>query len=146
MKNKSWKITLQGNWHQGSRAWRKLQGFCPYLCWGNPWNKHFWDQYWASGAPKWGYCWFTYKHAWGLFHCQTRSTQSFRSSSSHIFTIPESTNFFHEIFFVLFFYSVEVFYWDQKFQKNLFIITEKYSLQPSKKIEKWDFVKKKSYN
>ena len=36
-----------------------------------------------------------------------------RSSSSHVFTIPESyesTNFFHEILFVLFFYKAEVFY------------------------------------
>ena len=33
-----------------------------------------------------------------------------RSSSSHFFTIPESTNFFQEIFFVLFFYNVEAFY------------------------------------
>ena len=37
-----------------------------------------------------------------------------RSSSSDVFTIPESTNFFHEIFFVLFFYKTEVFYCDQK--------------------------------
>ena len=42
-----------------------------------------------------------------------------RSSSSHIFTIPESTIFcFHQIFFALFFYKVEVFYWDQKCQYN----------------------------
>ena len=27
-------------------------------------------------------------------------------SSSHVFTIPESTKFFHEILFVLFFYKV----------------------------------------
>ena len=47
-----------------------------------------------------------------------------RSSSSHVFTIPESTNFFHEIFFVFFFYQVEVFYRDQKCRCNL-IITEK---------------------
>ena len=31
------------------------------------------------------------------------------SSSSHVFTIPESTKNFHEIFFVVFFYKVEVF-------------------------------------
>ena len=31
----------------------------------------------------------------------------FRSSSSHFFTIPEFTNFFHEIFFSFFFFKVE---------------------------------------
>ena len=36
-----------------------------------------------------------------------------RSSSSHVFTIPEST-FFHEIFFDLFLFKVVGFYWDQK--------------------------------
>ena len=36
-----------------------------------------------------------------------------RSSSSHVFTNPEST-YFHKIFFVLFFYKVEVFYCDTK--------------------------------
>ena len=33
-----------------------------------------------------------------------------RSSSSHVFTITESTNFFYEIFFALFTYMAEVFY------------------------------------
>ena len=37
---------------------------------------------------------------------------SLRSSSSHVFTIPESTNFFTK--FSLFFYKVEVFYCDKK--------------------------------
>ena len=32
-----------------------------------------------------------------------------RSSSSHVFTIPESTIFFQEICFVLFFYKMKVF-------------------------------------
>ena len=41
--------------------------------------------------------------------------QNLRSSSSHVFTIPETTDFFHEIFFVqIFNKEVEVFYWDQK--------------------------------
>ena len=35
------------------------------------------------------------------------------SSSSHVFTIPEIMKKFHNIFFILFFYKVEVFYWDQ---------------------------------
>ena len=43
-----------------------------------------------------------------------------RSSSSHVFTNPEST-YFHKIFFVLFFYKVEVFYWDQKCRYNSFL-------------------------
>ena len=38
------------------------------------------------------------------------SDTGYRSSSSHVFTIPESTIFFHAIFLVLFFYKVEVFY------------------------------------
>ena len=41
-----------------------------------------------------------------------------RSSSSHVFTIPESTIFFHEFFFALFFYKVEVFYRDQKLRSE----------------------------
>ena len=49
------------------------------------------------------------------------SDMQHRSSSSHIFTIPESTNlriFFHKNFFVLFLFKVEVFYRDQKCQYN----------------------------
>ena len=37
-----------------------------------------------------------------------------RSSSSHVFTIPESTNLFYKIFFALFSCKVELFYCDQK--------------------------------
>ena len=37
----------------------------------------------------------------------------FRSSSSHVFTIPKYTNL-RIFFFVLFFYEVEVIFWDQK--------------------------------
>ena len=36
------------------------------------------------------------------------SDTGYRSSSSHIFTIPESTVFFHEFVFVLFFYKDRV--------------------------------------
>ena len=35
------------------------------------------------------------------------------SGSSHVFTISEPTIFFHEIFFALFSYMIEVFYWDK---------------------------------
>ena len=37
---------------------------------------------------------------------------------SHDSWIYESTNFVDEIFFVLFFYKVEVFYWDQLFNRK----------------------------
>ena len=50
------------------------------------------------------------------------------SSSSHVFTISESTNLFHEISFVLFLYNIEVFFWDQKYRYNW-----KNTLQPFKK-------------
>ena len=36
---------------------------------------------------------------------KTKMKSYFWSSSSHVFTIPESTIFFHEILFVLFFYT-----------------------------------------
>ena len=45
-----------------------------------------------------------------LYWIDARADSIHRLSSSHVFTIPESTNFFHEIFFVLFFYKVEVFH------------------------------------
>ena len=44
-----------------------------------------------------------------LYWIDARADSIHRSSSSHVFTIPESTNFFHEIFSV-FFYMVEVFH------------------------------------
>ena len=45
-----------------------------------------------------------------LYWIDARADSIHRLSSSHVFTIPASTNFFHEIFFVLFFYKVEVFH------------------------------------
>ena len=44
-------------------------------------------------------------------HSSTTSSSTARSSSSHVFTIPESTNIFHEFFYSLIFYKVEGFYW-----------------------------------
>ena len=41
-----------------------------------------------------------------LYWIDARADSIHRLSSSHVFTIPASTNFFHEIFFVLFFYKV----------------------------------------
>ena len=83
-----------------------------------------------------------------LDEARGRKRTRIRSSSSHVFTIPESMNlriFFSK--FPLLCFSTrygEVFYWDQKcrFILYFFIITEKDSLQPSKTMELKIFWKK----
>ena len=55
--------------------------------------------------------------------------------------IYNSTNYFHEIFFVLFFYKVEVFYWGKKCQYNCLLYQKKTLCIPLKN-EPYNFVKK----
>ena len=65
-----------------------------------------------------------------------------KGQAHHMFsTIPESTNFFHEIFFILFFYMVEVFYWDQKCRCNC-LSEQKMTLCTPLKNGTYNFVKK----
>ena len=95
----------------------------------SPWQQHFHKKLllllfsnmlliYLLFSWSWGLCtkrgW--HKIQWSRFWFWRHEIQQ-RSSSSHVFTNPESTIFFHKIFFVLFFYEVKI-YWDKKQTKN----------------------------